>query len=403
MSWLERVKNDIIITTGDGREYRPLYLVGTKQVTYNIAEFNFPNVEGTLIRKGTPQGARYTIEIMFQGEDNIDVSRQFERSCANQNPWTIIHPMYDDFVCHPTTLTFDPSGLNTTRVTGTVIETILEDYPTAINDPQGTARDFFDEHLERMVVSFDNIELSPQQSQSLANANQDAFDISAGQIQDEVQFNEYFNTFNTANAAIINATSNASAPIGAVYRVITYPALFAQSVRSRLQLFRQQLNSLLSLLTPQNAVIYEAQAGACISGMFLTAVTPQANDYANAVDVLDVADIVVLAYNDYIANLDSLTAPDPTQPNAFIPNVAPLQTLQEGVFFTVSQLMTIALTAQQERTYILEEDSDVINITHRFYGLDLADENITRIIDSNNIGINEILEVKKGRKIVYYV
>jgi hypothetical protein len=45
----------------------------------------------------------------------------------------------------------------------------------------------------------------------------------------------------------------------------------------------------------------------------------------------------------------------------------------------------------------------VINITHRFYGLDLADENITRIIDSNNIGINEILEVKKGRKIVYYV
>jgi hypothetical protein len=290
-----------------------------------------------------------------------------------------------------------------TRVTGTVIETILEDYPTAINDPKGTTRDFFDEHSEQVAATFEGVELSPQQSQSLANANQDAFDISAGQIQDEVQFNEYFNTFNTANAAIINATSNASAPIGAVYRVITYPALFAQSVRSRLQLFSQQLNSLLSLLTPQNAAIYEAQAGACISGMFLTAVTPQANDYANAVDVIDVADIVVLAYNDYIANLDSLTAPDPTQPDAFIPNVAPLQTLQEGVFFTVSQLMQIALTAQQERTYILEEDSDVINITHRFYGLDLSDENITRIIDSNSIGINELLEVKKGRKIVYYV
>jgi hypothetical protein len=403
MSWLERVKNDIIITTGDGREYRPLYMIGTKQLTYNIAEFNFPNIEGTLVRKGTPQGARYTIEIMFQGEDNIDVSREFERSCANQNPWTIIHPMYDDFVCHPTSLTFDSSGLNLTRVTGTVIETILEDYPTAINDPQGTARDFFDEHLERMVVSFDNIELSPQQSLALANTNEDSFEIVSGQIQNEIQYNEYFNLFNAANAAIINATSNASAPIGAAYRLITYPALFAQSVRSRLQLFRQQLDSLISLLTPQNASIYESQAGACISGMFLTAVTPQANDYSNAVDVLEVSDAIVLAFNDYIANLDGLTSLDPTQPDAFIPNIDPLQTLQDGVFFTVSQLMTIALAAQQERTYILEEDSDVINITHRFYGLDFEDENINQIIDANNIGINEILEIKKGRKIVYYV
>jgi hypothetical protein len=137
--------------------------------------------------------------------------------------------------------------------------------------------------------------------------------------------------------------------------------------------------------------------------MFLTAVTPQSNDYSNAVDVLEVSDAIILAFNEYIANLDGLASLDPTQPDAFIPNIDPLQTLQDGVFFTVSQLMTIALAAQQERTYILEEDSDVINITHRFYGLDFEDENINRIIDANNIGINEVLEVKKGRKIVYYV
>ena len=44
MSWIERIKNDIIITTGDGKVYTPLYSIGGKTVEYNIAEFNFPNI-----------------------------------------------------------------------------------------------------------------------------------------------------------------------------------------------------------------------------------------------------------------------------------------------------------------------------------------------------------------------
>lgn len=403
MSWIDRVKNDIIITTGDGKRYEPLYMIGTKQVAYNIAEFNFPNVEGTLVRRGTPQGARYDISIVFQGEMNVDISRDFERSCANSNHWVINHPMYGDFNCQPTTLTFNSSGLSMTRVTGTVIETILEDYPTAIPDPAGTARDYFDEHLERMVVSFDNVSLKPSQGVALAEINQNAFDTVTPQIRDGIQYNDFFNVFNTANTAVINATSQAGGAIGAVYRVVTYPSLLKQSVRSRLGLLQSQLNQLLGLLSFENAQIYEAQAGALISGMILTAVTPQENDYQNAVEVLEISDIIVQSYNDYVTNLDTVQSPDGIQLDSYIPAVEPLTALSDGVYFTVSQLMQLALQAQQERVFVLDTDMDVINLTHRFYGLDLADANLERLMESNNIGISELLEVKKGRKIIYYV
>lgn len=403
MSWIERVKNDIIITTGDGKRYEPLYMIGTKQVSYNIAEFNFPNVAGTLVRRGTPQGARFDINIVFQGEFNIETAQEFERSCANSNHWVINHPMYGDFNCHPISLTYDSSGLNMTRITGTVIETILEDFPTAIPDAAGTARDYFDEHLERMVESFANTILDPSQGVALAQINQNAFDTVTPQIRDDNQYNDFFNVFNSANAAVINATSQAGGAIGSVYRVVTYPALLVQSVRSRLSLIQSQLNQLTGLLSFGNAQIYESQGGALISGMILTAVTPQGNDYQNAVEVLEISDIIVQSFNDYVDNLDTVQSPDGIQLDSYIPAVEPLQTLSDGVYFTVSQLMQIALQAQQERVFVLDRDMDVINLTHRFYGLDLADANLTRLMESNNIGINELLEMKKGRKILYYV
>jgi len=71
--------------------------------------------------------------------------------------------------------------------------------------------------------------------------------------------------------------------------------------------------------------------------------------------------------------------------------------------FTLSNLFAIALNAKQERSIVLEEDNNLVNLTHRFYGLDAADENIDEFILNNNIGISEHLLIKKGRILRYYV
>ena len=62
--------------------------------------------------------------------------------------------------------------------------------------------------------------------------------------------------------------------------------------------------------------------------------------------------------------------------------------------FTLSNLFIIALNAKQERSIVLEEDSNLINLAHRFYSLDLDDENIDELILNNDIGISEHLKVE---------
>jgi hypothetical protein len=69
----------------------------------------------------------------------------------------------------------------------------------------------------------------------------------------------------------------------------------------------------------------------------------------------------------------------------------------------LSQLFVIAVGAQQQRRYVLSVDSNPIILSHRFYGPSEDDSNLDRFISQNNIGINEILQLKKGREVIYYV
>jgi hypothetical protein len=69
----------------------------------------------------------------------------------------------------------------------------------------------------------------------------------------------------------------------------------------------------------------------------------------------------------------------------------------------ISNLYSIAFAAKQEREYVLDKDSNPILLTHKFYGLDKNDVNLEKFISTNDIGLTEILNIRKGRKIVYYV
>jgi len=71
--------------------------------------------------------------------------------------------------------------------------------------------------------------------------------------------------------------------------------------------------------------------------------------------------------------------------------------------FVLSHLFVIAIDAQQKRVVTLTEDSNVILLAHRYYGLTVDDSTIERFMNQNNIGINEIMNIEKGREIIYYV
>ena len=114
-------------------------------------------------------------------------------------------------------------------------------------------------------------------------------------------------------------------------------------------------------------------------------------------------DVLLAANTTYIQTLEGIQSENGGSVDSFIPDANALQQLNALLNYTVANLFVIAMDAKQERSIILEEDSNWIVLAHRFYGLKQDDSTIEELIKNNNAGLNEMLQVRKNRKIVYYV
>ncbi len=406
MGWLDQINSAFVITTGDGKEFRPQWMNATKAKEFNVAEFNFINQEGTLVKRRKAKGRRFNMEIFFQGDDNLDVAREFDISSSDSRAWTILHPVYGTLIVQPLGLTFNDSQHNVTKITGIVVETIVEDNPQAITDPV----DKIDEDKEALDATFeesfatDVIPSTTDKNTLSSNLNTifKAGEDLAGDISED-----YLNAFNSAEAAILDATDEPLAAIQAIDAVITLPAFFVQSIQNRLRLFKNQFDRLSTdingIIEASKKKIYESNVGIIISTMALASANPIEGDYANRPDVIDRIDEILAVYNAYIDNLDILQTDNGGTPESYIPNSESLTALNDLINFTVSNLFDIALNTSQERSIIVEKDSNVILLTHRIYGLDAEDTLMDQLIENNKIGILELLKIPKGRKILYYI
>lgn len=408
MSWLEKVKTDFIIVTGDGREFRPKWRGATKAVEYNTAEFDFIEKDGTLVKRSRARGRKFDMEIYFDGENHLEESEIFEQSAKDQRAWNIEHPLYGSIVVHPLGLAFDNTGYNISKITATLIETITDDNPQTSAAPadrivsitESTNAVFAQSFASDVIPDTNNVV-------KLTNNNKSLYTEGTKLIKLKEQSEEYFNLYNKANTAILNATADPLTAMIALQAVITYPSLITASVKARLNTLVNQFNllkdSVSNLLSKSDKKIYEHNAGSVISTMALTTSTPQSGDYGNRNDVIRVIDTLQSAYSDYLESLDDTQTDNGGSTDSFIADAGSLIELNKLINYTVSNLFDIALNSKQERSILCEDDTNIILLAHRFYGLQPDDSTIDQLMVQNNIALNEMLSIRKGRKIIYYV
>ena len=119
--------------------------------------------------------------------------------------------------------------------------------------------------------------------------------------------------------------------------------------------------------------------------------------------MLSVIQQLTAAYNGYINNLVALQSLTGGEIDSYIPSSASITSLQLLVNYTISQLYQISAGAKTQKTYTLPYDDNLINVAYKLYGADPDDSLKQTMIANNNIGLNEILVLKKGRQIIYYV
>jgi hypothetical protein len=406
MSWVENIENAMTIVTGDGKTYTLLWRGASKGLEWNVAEFEFPEVAGTLVKKSKRKGQRINLELYFVGDDHLDQFEAFNTSLNDTRPCVLNHPHYGSINVQIASLSIDNNAENVTKITGVAIETIVEDNPKESFEPVDQVPLLKEINDEELTLAFTE---TPSSSDVNKMASDNDKNYKQGvkflTIPEEVE--NYFNLFNQANSFVNTATESPLRAMRTTIAMINAPAKFTADVEVRTDLLIDQFETLranLNFITkPSSKQIYQAHGGAIISALCLAATTPLTSDYPNSTKVLSILDKIVDTYTQFIEDLDFLQSVDGGKVNAFIPHAPSIIALNYLYNISLEGLFKIALSSKKERSIILEKDSNVILLTKRLYGLDQFDANMNELINNNGWGLIHMLGIKKGTKVIYYV
>lgn len=411
MSWIDQVNKKMEITTGDGKKYNPEWMNPNKSVEYNTKEFNFPGVKGTLVDRRLAKGAKFDLELFFQGDDNLDVARAFEISASDPRHWTIDHPIYGLINVQPSSLKFDNKSNGTTIVTGTVTETITNTNPSPLLIPEDKIAEDAEFYNAEVAENF-GVNTTPKSSDIAKSKQEDAviYSGTSKKIEDADDGNAYFNGFNEAQAAMTNATTDAAQAMRKTQVYLEAPARFKQSVRSRVNMLTSAFDNLQNSVVGTNKKIskntklfFEAKAGNVVSAIALATSIIFDEDYTNRNEVVEQVEKLLFTFSTYLQILDDLQTGSGGDKNDFIPSAQGIIQLNNLVTFSAANLFKIGLSAKQERFYFVPDDTDLISLAHQLYGLENGDASIDELIKNNGFGMDAYLLIKKGTLVKYYI
>lgn len=398
MSWIDRLDTNIIIRTGDGAEYSPKWLPGEKNIEFNVTKFEFIEVLGTLVKRSQPKGAIYNMVLVFDGEDHLDQADAFEVSARNKNPWTIIHPYYQEILVQPSSIKIDHTQYNVSRLTIAIQETIKDEFPDAEISLTDTI------NLQKIDVDNTVIADTPSLSPEQISTQGDQIDFIGKTYEPLATTDEdsenLRDLINSAQADVINGIDEPQQAMNSVIELINYPSLLQLSVKTRLDALKETFENLNSVI---DNLIVEKNGLAINSAMFQAASNPIDSDYELVTEVNTIT-TELLTFNDLLlTELDNRQSDRADVIGAYVPDFHSMNDYDLMLNTAISNLFQIAFNAKQERIFILEMDSNPINLTHRFYGMDELDQNLDSFILQNDLGPEELFQITKGTEVVYYV
>lgn len=408
MSWIDKVKEDLVIITGDGKSYKPQYIKANKVREYNTAEFNFNGIAGSYINRKLPIGRKYNLELIFQGVNHLDDAAAFEESTDNNTmPWQVSHPYYGALLLQPSSLQFDNSELNVSRILAVVFETISID---KVNDIQRSA--------PREIVAQSNAiaetlvedcavtapAVSAAQKGKLLDQLSSSFTNTIAGVKDAADANKYLNEFNKATSIINTLGAGTTSIAQSVQRFTAMPFAFADSIQARMAIFKTQFSllqaSAATLFQRNSKKLLELQMGSILAAASQATVTDA--DYDSADDVLGVLDGMVDMYNGMVDALDSMSTGSMVDESSYIPNYDTAGRIQFLVAYVQDQLLSIAQQTKVKHIYHLEQDYTLYELAHKLYGVDAHDEAIHKLVKDNNLSHQTIFLIPKDTEIIYY-
>lgn len=404
-TWKERIDNiPLQIITGDGNEFKPLFKSSDSEKTkeFNTSSFEFISVYGTLVDRKKPKSGKFPLTFYFEGEDNITQSDIFENSADDPRPWIVLHPFYGRIVGQPLSIARKDNFLNSTEINVDFWESIEVDYPIRNYSIKDNTRDLHNSvylAASKSYVNntkFSSIDIAKNHANILTIAG------NAKSIQTNDTYSKFQNALNKGLKSIDKLLKDPLSAIEDIQRFLDLASTYDNAVEGRVGLYLSTYERLKdSIVSLVDKKYFEGIGASTIASIADAMINPLATDYVLVADVQKMSNKLSKVYNDYKTVLDSNQVSIYDVKKSYTPDATVQLELENLVTFTLANLFKLSFSAKRERIIYTDKKTNAILLVHRYIGLDNDDENLVKFIEINNIRLNELFTIQKGRKITY--
>ena len=407
MAWDERTR-EAAYTSPSGVRVTFDYENVSKTVDKKTTAFEFPDANGTYVQDLGHSGRKYPLRVFLWGEDYDLDADEFEAAILERGTGRLEHPMYGvlDVVPFGTVTRRDDlkTGANQAVIEVTFWETVGLIYPAAQGDPASAVLAAVDEYNNASAGEFEEVivlgravesETFKSKYKALLDTASSGLQVVADTQEDvQKQFDAVVDSINLGIDVLIGQ------PLTLAFQtaiMLQAPARALTSITARLEAYKNLADSIIGRASaPEDSNEFhtgDLYASTAVSGSVVAVVNHQ---FSTKTEALSAAEAVLTQLDDVTEWRDNNF-----QALGEIDTGGAYQQLQEAVALTAGFLVEISFSLKQERRIVLDRDRTIVDLSAELYGS--VDDQLDFLINSNDLSGSEILELPRGRAIVYYI
>lgn len=420
MSWKERVRNKIVLSSPDGDEYSAYWAGNERRIEKKLGIFQYPFVKGARVQDLDVGSTSYPLTIFFEGDNHDLEGAEFFESCKQRGVWEIVHPILGTLFLQLVSAGQDLQPVENANITQFSLEFIEPIPETAmVSDEElaslsGNSVDEMNSNSAQSFASKVNAASARGQAaiKSVTNKVLKAVNTVMGTI---TSVTSAVQTIQDAAQTAIQETMNAVifAPLafaGQVKAIIQTPAMAVQDVKSRLSAYETLAEEIFEIENPSvredgrnTAVVKELFLVSIIGALSTIATTGNSKTRAQVIDTIE---SIGKMYADIVENLDEHQTQFEDMPidKQYFSQSETYSDTMNVVMLATRYLLQAIGNLKIERRIFLTESTPPIMIAMREYGgPGLEDENIDFFIETNGLKGDELLILPPAKEVKVYV
>lgn len=419
MTWENRTRPVIKLTSPEGSEFEALWQGSTRSRDKKLGLFEYPDFVGTIVQDLEFGSWNYTMTIYFGGADHDIIAENFATATTEKGQWEVIHPTKGQLVLQIISMTennlvvengnftsFELSFIEPANIeiifseaeASTQTNALAQQSNASLGEQfNGADQDRFSK-VQSLKNGIDSVTTS---------INKILGPLASTVAEINNQFNQIIRSIQTAlDAAILQPLSIAAQ----IQQLTQLPGLVSNDFQARMESYNELANEIIGN-SPEGTtredynkvLVQETSLGAILVASAQIATNAEFQTRSQVIDAIEQIDSL---FSTIVNHLDSLQ-------NNFKDLGIDLQYFSQSQSYTDILLMKAAafrllilsiFDLAIEKRFTLKKQRSPLEITVTEYGtLGEDDINYNIFLVSNNLKGNDILILPAGREVVVYV